>query len=98
MLSFCFVHGLPLVFFSYVSINCFTIKVRSFCHNIVSRQVEALNDAYMVASGLPLRNGSKHAEEIARFAMTIQKEMDNFKVPDLDQRTVQIRVAIHTGT
>jgi len=59
--------------------------------------VEALGDAYMVASGLPVRNGHKHAGEIARFAIAIHKEITNFHVPDLDQRSIIMRVAIHSG-
>ena len=31
--------------------------------------METINDSYMVASGLPVKNGNKHAAEIATMAL-----------------------------
>ena len=35
-------------------------------------QVETINDSYMVASGLPEKNGDLHAAEIANLAIALQ--------------------------
>ena len=35
-------------------------------------KVETINDSYMVASGLPEKNGDLHAAEIANLAIALQ--------------------------
>ena len=44
-------------------------------------QVETINDSYMVASGLPIRNGDKHALEIARMALDLLDGSSKFIIP-----------------
>lgn len=44
-------------------------------------QVEAINDTYMVASGLPRRNGDRHAGEIATMALDLLARSKNFTIP-----------------
>ena len=46
-----------------------------------SLQVETINDSYMVASGLPIRNGDKHALEIARMALDLLDGSSKFIIP-----------------
>jgi len=39
-------------------------------------KVETIGDAYMVVSGLPLRNANRHAGEICTMVIIINKEVD----------------------
>ena len=46
-----------------------------FCHQskvCKTLKVETINDSYMVASGLPEKNGDLHAAEIANLAIALQ--------------------------
>ena len=51
----------------------------------------------MVASGLPRRNGNKHASEIASMALAVREGVKSFKVRHLPERKVQIRIGINSG-
>ena len=46
-----------------------------------SNKVETINDSYMVASGLPVKNGNKHAAEIATMALDLLAGSCIFVVP-----------------
>ena len=59
-------------------------------------KVETIGDAYMVASGIPERNGNEHARQIARMALTIQKSSSNFIIPHTDEY-IKIRSGLHSG-
>ncbi|KFM75114.1 Atrial natriuretic peptide receptor 1, partial [Stegodyphus mimosarum] len=60
-------------------------------------QVETIGDAYMVASGLPVRNGNNHAREIARLALRLVSALGDFRVRHMPNRKLKIRVGIHSG-
>ena len=60
-------------------------------------QVETIGDAYLVASGLPTRNGDKHAIEIATFSLQILAFVQSYNIPGYPKTTLKIRVGIHTG-
>lgn len=60
-------------------------------------QVETIGDAYMVVSGLPIRNGNKHVREISDMALDIRESVNNFVIGHLSNRPLQIRIGIHTG-
>ena len=52
----------------------------------------------MVASGLPIRNGTLHAREIACVALALKDAVNGIKgIGHRSEETVQLRVGIHTG-
>ncbi len=60
-------------------------------------KVETIGDAYMVASGLPQRNGDQHAREVARMAIEFLKAIGSFKIPHRPNRELKLRIGIHSG-
>ncbi|XP_055350346.1 atrial natriuretic peptide receptor 1-like [Paramacrobiotus metropolitanus] len=60
-------------------------------------KVETIGDAYMVASGLPVRNGNRHAYEIAMISLTIRKELNNFRIPHQPDDKLKLRIGMHCG-
>ncbi|GCC36992.1 hypothetical protein chiPu_0015492 [Chiloscyllium punctatum] len=60
-------------------------------------KVETIGDAYMVASGLPKRNGNRHAVDIARMALDILDFMGSFELPHLPDLPIWIRIGVHSG-
>uniref|UniRef100_A0A4W3GVU4 Heat-stable enterotoxin receptor-like n=2 Tax=Callorhinchus milii TaxID=7868 RepID=A0A4W3GVU4_CALMI len=60
-------------------------------------KVETIGDAYMVASGLPKRNGNRHAVDIASMALDILTFMGSFELAHLPGLPVWIRIGIHSG-
>ena len=51
----------------------------------------------MVVSGLPVRNGNKHAGEIATMALHLLSSTRDFKIQNLPNNRLQLRLGIHTG-
>ncbi|XP_037318972.2 guanylyl cyclase C isoform X2 [Pungitius pungitius] len=60
-------------------------------------KVETIGDAYMVASGLPKRNGNRHAVDICRMALEILAFIGNFQLRHLPGIPVWIRIGVHSG-
>lgn len=60
-------------------------------------KVETIGDAYMVASGLPVRNGNKHAGEISTVALHLLSECGNFTIRHMKHVPLRLRIGIHTG-
>ncbi|KAL8187335.1 UNVERIFIED_CONTAM: Guanylate cyclase 2G [Gekko kuhli] len=60
-------------------------------------KVETIGDAYMVASGLPIRNGTKHVEEIATMSLHFLSAMISFKIGHMSNEKLRLRIGIHTG-
>ena len=60
-------------------------------------QVETIGDAYMVASGLPQRNGHRHAAEIANMALDILSAVGTFRMRHMPEVPVRIRIGLHSG-
>uniref|UniRef100_A0A672GWR3 Guanylate cyclase n=1 Tax=Salarias fasciatus TaxID=181472 RepID=A0A672GWR3_SALFA len=60
-------------------------------------KVETIGDAYMVASGLPKRNGNRHAVDIAHMALDILSFMATFELQHLPGIPLWIRIGVHSG-
>ncbi|XP_023802842.1 retinal guanylyl cyclase 1-like, partial [Cyanistes caeruleus] len=59
-------------------------------------KVETIGDAYMVASGLPKRNGNRHAGEIANMSLDILSSVGTFKMRHMPEVPVRIRIGLHS--
>ncbi|EDV28199.1 uncharacterized protein TRIADDRAFT_21495, partial [Trichoplax adhaerens] len=60
-------------------------------------KVETIGDAYMVVSGLPIRNGNRHAGEVATFALDLLHCVRNFQIPHIPGKQLQLRIGLHSG-
>lgn len=64
---------------------------------VLMKQVETIGDAYMVVSGLPERNGDKHADEIAKMSLDLVAAVRQVSIPHMAAQRLQLRAGIHTG-
>uniref|UniRef100_A0A8D3BZ53 Guanylate cyclase n=1 Tax=Scophthalmus maximus TaxID=52904 RepID=A0A8D3BZ53_SCOMX len=60
-------------------------------------KVETIGDAYMVASGVPNRNGHQHAAEVANMSLDILHSIGHFKIKHMPEIKVKIRIGLHSG-
>ncbi|MBN3311131.1 ANPRA protein, partial [Amia calva] len=60
-------------------------------------KVETIGDAYMVVSGLPIRNGDDHAKEIARMSLSILQAMRKFENRHVPGQQLKVRIGLHSG-
>ncbi|XP_055587233.1 adenylate cyclase, germination specific [Uranotaenia lowii] len=98
-----------IVGFTEIAAECTPLEVVSFLNSIYRMfderiecydvyKIETIGDSYMVASGLPVKNGNKHASEIATMALDLLDASGCFSIPHKSNEPVQIRVGIHTGS
>ncbi|KAM4611679.1 retinal guanylyl cyclase 2-like [Polymixia lowei] len=60
-------------------------------------KVETIGDAYMVASGVPNRNGIQHAAEVSNMSLDILHCIGAFKIKHMPEIKVKIRIGLHSG-
>ncbi|XP_061105363.1 retinal guanylyl cyclase 2-like [Conger conger] len=60
-------------------------------------KVETIGDAYMVSSGVPNRNGCRHAAEVSNMSLDILHCIGAFKMRHMPDVKVKIRIGLHTG-
>ncbi|XP_055300663.1 atrial natriuretic peptide receptor 1-like isoform X3 [Sitodiplosis mosellana] len=69
----------------------------SITENFDVYKVETIGDAYMMVSGLPVRNGDNHAREIARTAIALLNNVYKFKIRHRPNEQLKLRIGIHSG-
>lgn len=72
-------------------------RPKNLSATLFRRQVETIGDAYMVVSGLPERNGDRHADEIAKMALDLVAAVRQVCIPHMPDQRLQLRAGIHTG-
>ena len=60
-------------------------------------KVATIEDAYIVVSDLPERNGNCHAGEITSMALQIIDSIKDFEIPHMPGSFLKLRVGLHTG-
>ncbi|XP_015685711.1 atrial natriuretic peptide receptor 2, partial [Protobothrops mucrosquamatus] len=60
-------------------------------------KVETIGDAYMVVSGLPVRNGKLHAHEIVRMALALLEAVKTFRIRHRPSEQLHLRIGVHSG-
>ncbi len=60
-------------------------------------KVCTIGDAYMVASGVPTRNGDIHAVEICKMALALLESIKVFPIDHLPGENLHMRIGIHSG-
>jgi class 3 adenylate cyclase len=60
-------------------------------------KVETIGDAYMVVSGLPIRNGDNHAGEIASMSLHLLRAIKDFRIRHRPTETLMLRIGMHSG-
>ena len=61
-------------------------------------KVATIGDAYIVVSGLPERNGDRHAGEVASMALEMMDSIKDFEIPHLPGSNLKMRVGLHSGS
>ncbi|GFT76685.1 atrial natriuretic peptide receptor 1 [Nephila pilipes] len=69
----------------------------SIIENFDVYKVETIGDAYMVVSGLPVRNSNLHAREIARMSLALLNTVKSFTIRHRPHEKLKLRIGLHTG-
>ncbi|KAL2102510.1 hypothetical protein ACEWY4_001678 [Coilia grayii] len=70
-------------------------KALHLCIRLTS--VETIGDAYMVASGLPIVNGNRHADEISTMALHFLAAIKLFRIRHMPTDSLALRIGINSG-
>ncbi|XP_055348968.1 atrial natriuretic peptide receptor 1-like [Paramacrobiotus metropolitanus] len=62
-----------------------------------THKVETIGDCYVVASGVPIRNGNRHATEVCRLSLMLLNKIKVFKIAHRPEQPLQLRLGVHTG-
>ncbi len=61
-------------------------------------KVATIGDAYMVASGIPIRNGDQHGAEICGMALALMEAIQDLTIDHLRDKRIEMRIGIHSGS
>ncbi|XP_076451377.1 retinal guanylyl cyclase 1-like isoform X2 [Babylonia areolata] len=61
-------------------------------------KVETIGDAYMIASGLPVRNEEGHAAEMGELALELRDTICNMVVPHIPDHPIRVRIGLNSGS
>ncbi|KAJ1358318.1 Receptor-type guanylate cyclase gcy-23 [Parelaphostrongylus tenuis] len=61
-------------------------------------KVETIGDAYMVVSGIPEENGTRHIMHISDTALEIMELLKTFEIPHRRDTRLRIRIGFHCGS
>ncbi|KAK6184965.1 hypothetical protein SNE40_007304 [Patella caerulea] len=70
----------------------------SIIENFDVYKAKTIGDAYMVVSGLPVRNGNLHAREIARMSLALLNTVLSFRIRHRPDEKLKLRIGLHTGS
>ena len=85
----------PLELFDLLNVIYKTFDARIDSYDVY--KVETINDSYMVASGLPERNGDRHSAEIANLCIDLMFITPGILIQHDVNLRLKIRIGIHTG-
>ena len=76
-----------------------SVTICTFLHlyKSVVIQVETIGDAYMVVSGLPVKNQGRHVAEIADMALDLLQAVSKFPIHHRPEESLHLRIGMHTG-
>uniref|UniRef100_A0A0K0F4J4 Guanylate cyclase n=1 Tax=Strongyloides venezuelensis TaxID=75913 RepID=A0A0K0F4J4_STRVS len=97
-----------IVKFTVLSLKCSPIQIITLVNDLYSLfdgvienlnvyKVETIGDGYLCVSGLPIKNGTKHVEEIADLALNFMDICDKFTLPYLPGYKISLRIGCNTG-
>ena len=61
-------------------------------------KVETIGDAYMVASGVPVSNGTNHAIEVAKMSLDLLAKVLTFEIQHKPGFRLKLRMGMHSGS
>ncbi|KAK2145999.1 hypothetical protein LSH36_640g01075 [Paralvinella palmiformis] len=78
-------------------LNDLYTKFDSVIDSLDVYKVETIGDSYMCISGVPIRNGDRHAANIADMAFHFMDIVRSFTIRHMPHKKLELRAGIHTG-
>ncbi|XP_055344151.1 atrial natriuretic peptide receptor 2-like [Paramacrobiotus metropolitanus] len=75
-------------------LNAVESQTDSCVNDVDAFKVEAIGDNFMIVSGAPVCNGSRHVGEICKLAISLRSKLEKL----LEGREMQLRMGLHSGS